>query len=140
MTMVVDFADGFTSNTSPNLIGLGNETYPILNNQSVPVVIDGLIFGGYSSVSGFVEIERSNGSDSFRQIIDFKIRKDDVSETYGIEFGSYSGDDLQQSSVTLPGQVNLTIDDDGQMFYTSGNMDSFEYDGKLKFNLNRINT
>jgi hypothetical protein len=140
MTMIVNFADGFTSSTEPNLIGLGNEVYDILNNQATPVEITGLNFNGYTSVSGICEIERVNNTDSYRQTIDFKMRKDDVSNDWELEFGGFIGDELVVDSLSLQKEITLTIDADGQMFYSSGNMSSLGYAGKLKLNLTRINT
>jgi hypothetical protein len=140
MTMVVDFADGFTSNSSPNLLGLGNEIYLIDNNHSGAVQnFTGLNFNGYTSVFASYEIERFNTIESYRQTGTIIFRYDTVNSLWVMEFGTFIGDDLLKDSVALPQEVVITITSTGQVQYMSGNMNSFGYSGKFKLNLNRIN-
>lgn len=140
MTMIVDFADGFTSASAPNLIGLGNEVYTLLNNQPTPQSLTGLLFTGYTTVFGSYEVERYNGTVKYRQAGYVIFKYDSTALDWTIDQGNYVGDDLIQSAIANPQEITLSIDSSGQISYTSGNMDSFGYSGKLKLNLNRINT
>lgn len=140
MTMVVDFADGFTSGSRPDLIGLGNESYELLNNQAVDVAIDGLNFDGYTTVFASLEIDRFNGTESFRQSMPMVFQYNSNDDTWSFDVGAYKGDNMLKSEIVDPKDIVLTIDAAGQLYYKSGNMDSFGYEGNLKFNLDRINT
>lgn len=139
MTMVVDFADGFTSSANPSLLGLGNEIYDILNNQSVAIEFPGLELSDYTSVFASLEVERYNNTYAYRQTIPVIIRYDDNTGLYNITYGAFDGDDLIQDVLSLPSHITLSIDVDGQIFYTSGNMPELGYVGKLKMNLTRLN-
>jgi hypothetical protein len=139
MTMVVGFADGFTSSSSPELIGLGNEYYPLLNNQSSTQNITGLDLDGYSSAVATFEVERFNNSLSYRQSGTLNFHYDSNTDTWSVTIGAYVGDDILKTVLTNDEDVVLSIDNDGQVGYKTGNMNATGYEGNLKINLNRVN-
>ena len=140
MTMVVDFADGFSSSTAPVLEGLGNETFLIDNNKSTFTNFTGLEFGANSSVFASFEVERKTDSVTYRQTGSVIFRKNTSAGTWDMEFGGFVGDDLVQTSISLAQHIILQITNAGQVQYKSGNMSGTGYSGKFKLNLSRINS
>lgn len=138
MTMTLHFADGFTSNSSPQIDGVGNESFPLLNNQIVPVKIDNLSFMDCSSVDAYLEIERQNGSIVYRQCMNIMFSFDSNTAVWSYDMGGFRADDLLKDAIVDEQDVTLEIDINGDLWYTSGNMDDTGYVGKFKFNLNRI--
>lgn len=134
MARIISFVDGMTSASAPDLTDAGNETYALTNNQSSFTNITSLVLTGYSSVVGFIEIERI-GSATYRQVIQINFTFDGTS--WSIELGSYDGDDLiQASSITETQHILLAMSGD-QVQYKTGNLASHT-SSKLKVNLTRF--
>lgn len=143
MTQEVDFADGYVSSETPNLIGLGNETYPIENNKNTPTDFVGLNFAGYTSAFGTVEVERYNNLTgiSRQTLANFTLHRK-ADDSWSITLGGFDGSDLLMLDpllVDTPEKIAIIMDGD-QMKYVSGAMDDYLYEGEFKLNLNRIYT
>lgn len=117
---VVTFADGFVSTTPPVLEGEVAENYTLLNNQSSPVNISGLIIDIADYKSAFInyEIERI-GTTTYRQVGSFIAV---FNGTWSITFGNYQGNEIINDTLVNPENITLSIDGTtGQVSYTSGN-------------------
>lgn len=135
MTRVVTFPDSFTSSSAPSIAGGSQENYPILNNQA-GTALTGFILDSslYKSAFATLEIER-NGAASFRQIIQLQFVYDGTD--WILTTGNSTGDDLLNPSITSPEMVSLSIDNAGDITYSTGNL-SGHTSSKLKFSIVRI--
>lgn len=134
----VSFADGFTASSPPSVLGITQEIFDLLNNQSEFIDFDGLIFDKdkYQTVKLFCEIERVTNESSFRQAVELNfIYKDTWSFTTGLN----SGDSLLDEQIDSGEMVIFNIDETlGQVSYKSGNLLGTSYVGKLKASIDRI--
>lgn len=133
---VVTFADGFVSTTPPVIEGEVRETYTLLNNQSSPVNISGLIINSAEFKSAFInfEIERI-GVSTYRQVGSFIAA---YNGSWSITFGNYQGDQIINDSLVVPQNITLSIDaSTGQVSYTSGNQTGHT-SSKLKIYITKV--
>lgn len=138
MTLIVDFADGFTSASSPVLAGNSPEEYALLNNQSSFVNITGLSFDSsvYTSVFIDYELQLSTATPSlYRQsgsiILNFN------GSAWSIEPGSYTGNSIIAYSAPVAGEIQLQMSGN-QVQYKSGNMTGGSFLGKFKLIITRV--
>lgn len=133
---VVTFADGFVSTTPPVIEGEVRETYTLLNNQSSPVNISGLIIDSAEFKSAFInfEIERI-GTSTYRQVGSFIAA---YNGSWSLTFGNYQGDQIINDSLVNPENITLSIDGTtGQVSYTSGNQTGHT-SSKLKIYITKV--
>lgn len=120
---VVTFADGFVSTTPPVIEGEVRETYTLLNNQSSPASITGLIVDSNAVKSAFInfEIERI-GTSTYRQVGSFIAV---YNGSWSLSFGNYQGDQIINDTLDNTENITLSINaTSGQISYTSGDLPS----------------
>jgi hypothetical protein len=135
---VVSFADGFTSGSSPNIEGSGQEDFVILNNQSSSLEIFTLDSVDFKSAFVNFELTRKDVSNEFRQAGQFILSYNGSAWTMNV--GNYQGSDLIADSLTSSEKITLTVTTSlgvASVKYTSGNMGS-SYTGELKCSFTRI--
>lgn len=133
---VVTFADGFVSTTPPVLEGEVSESYTLLNNQSSPANISGLIINSADYKSAFVnyEIERI-GTTTYRQVGSFIAV---YNGTWSITFGNFQGNEVIADSLVNPENITISINaSTGQVSYTSGNQ-AGHTSSKLKIYITKV--
>lgn len=134
---LVNFIDGFTSNSTPVVTGGSQENFSIANNASLTTLltIDGAL---YKSAFIDYELERFNTGSTFRQVGTMILSYDGSSWT--LNLGNYQGSDLIQDSLSLPEHITLTVSTlsgVATVSYTSGNMTAV-YDGNIRMYITRI--
>jgi hypothetical protein len=115
---VVTFADGFVSTTPPDVNGLDQENYTLLNDQAV-TNITGLLFDSSEVKSVFFtyELERI-GTTTYRQSGQFIAA---FNGTWSLTFGNYQGDSIIEDTLTQDYGFVISIDSaSGQIKYESG--------------------
>lgn len=138
MSLVLSFADGFSSASAPTLSGGNQESYTILNNQASFVNFTGLDFTGYSSFFADFEIERSETGNEYRQ--SGKLIGTYDGAFWSLNVGELNGDELYQDSAISNG-YEIMLQMNGQILqYKSGNMTAGSYSGTLKLSIARIIT
>jgi hypothetical protein len=140
MSLIVNFADGFTSASAPTITGGSGpqETYVISNNISSPTNITGLVFSSTSFRSFFANfrLTRTDTVTSVEQTGTLIGHYDGSAWT--LTFGNYDGDSIVASSLVAVTDVVFTITSGGQVQYTSGNMVGGTHTGSLKLAITRI--
>lgn len=137
MTRIVNFADGFTSATAPQVAGAVQENYIILNNE-----LTGTLFTLDSSLNktAFVNYEliRKNDLESYTQNGSLIMAFDGTS--WLLTEGNFQGNSMiTQEFTTDPLSLILTLDTvTGALTYSSGNMIGANYIGTFKLNIVRI--
>lgn len=133
MTRIVDFSDGFTSNSPPSS-QIVLEIFDLNNNTSGDLIL----FDESIATSAIIdyEIERSDSLGDFRQVGRFTCYYNGAD--WLIDFGMFSGDSLIQASVTSVEHVVLAISTAGQLSYTTGNMTGAGYTGSIKMGITRF--
>lgn len=137
MSRIVTFADGFTSNTEPLVEGSAQLEYTLLNNQA-SFVDTGLEFDELVNSSAILdcEIERKDGSNTYRQIIN--ITASFNNGQWFLNLGQWSGYELIKDALSLGPDVVLTIGAvSGKVQYMTSNM-SGHVSSKLKVSITRI--
>jgi hypothetical protein len=131
---LVNFADGFTSASEPTVSGGAQETYTLLNNQSL-TNISGLVFDSSSIKSVFVnyEIERI-GATSKKQVGTFQLA---YNSTWEITFGNFQGDEIIEDVLTSDFGITLSVTSLGQIQYSSNNFGS-HVSSKIKLYIVRL--
>lgn len=138
MTLIVDFADGFTSATSPVLAGNSPEEYSLLNNQSSFINVTGLSFDNtiYTSVFIDFELELSDATPIlYRQAGSIVLAYNGSS--WIIEPGSYIGNSILTTSTPIAGEIQLQMSGN-QVQYKSGNMAGGSFSGTFKLIITRV--
>lgn len=139
MSLVVTFADGFTSASAPTIAGSSPEEYSLSNNQASFTDVTGLIINAVDHTTAFFEyeLERSDATPSlYRQSGSFIANYD--GSAWILEFGSYIGDQLIVDAIANPQDVGFQILSSGQMQYRSGNMTGGSHSATLKLSVTRI--
>jgi len=134
----VSFIDGFTSSSPPDVVGITQEFFEILNNKSSYFNFSGLVFNKdqYQTVKMFCEIERSSSIGSWRQAIDLVFI---YNGSWSLTTGLNSGNPLVDDSYVSGELVLFAIDGaSGQVSYKSGNLQGTSYNGNLKASIDRI--
>ena len=149
MTRAVTFPDGITAATPPDVTPGSQESFPILDNQSVYTPLlntdgDQLVLDESDCVSAFIEYElaRSNLTDSFIQMGRINAIKDPTTG-WMIVPGNYIGSDLiQEDDDTIDNdqEIILSIDSTtGEVTYKSGALTGgVDYVGNLILIITRI--
>jgi hypothetical protein len=138
MSLIVSFADGFTSASAPTIAGSSPEEYSILNNQSSFANITGLLFDSAVHTTIFMdyEIELSDATPSLYRQSGSLIASYDGS-AWLLEAGSYVGDSVLTTSAPIAGEIQLQMSG-GQVQYKSGNMAGGSFSGTLKLSITRV--
>lgn len=137
MALTVDFADGFTSASAPDLAGSGQESYVLANNQSSFTNVTGLLFDNTTEKSVFAEYElqRTDSTPSeYRQSGSFIASYD--GSAWSIQFGAFVGDEMIADSLPSAYSVQFQMSG-GQVQYKTGNMGS-GHAGRLAISIVRI--
>lgn len=136
MTMVLQFADGFTSSTAPTLAG-GSlvETFTIANNTTAGAL---LTFDSTEFKTIFAEYELTRADVGGVYIQQGTIIFAYSGTAWAFQAGNYTGVDMIVDTIANAYEIKLTINSStGVVTYDSGNM-STSYSGELKLNLTRI--
>jgi hypothetical protein len=138
MSLVVTFADGFTSASAPTLAGSSPEEYALLNNQSAFTNITGLSFNSANHTTAFIdfEIELSDATPSLYRQSGSMIASYDGS-AWLLEPGAYIGDAVLTTSAPVAGEIQIQVSG-GQVQYKSGNMTGGSFSGTLKLSITRV--
>lgn len=138
MSKIIDFADGFTSATAPNISGDSPEVYSLLNNRSTFTPVSGLIFNSANETSVFMlaEIERKDNTPLvYRQSISLIAAFN--GSIWTLEPGSYIGTSIVADSLANSYNMQLQMNG-GQVEYKTGNMTGGGATTKLKLSVTRI--
>lgn len=138
MTRILQFNDGFTSSSAPDISGATlYEPYTILN-----ATLGGSLFTIDSTehTTAFVqyELSRSDVSNTYYQQGTFILAYDGT--TWAIVPGNYVGVPMLKDtteSIDNPWEIIIDISGSGVLTYDSGNM-GLSYNGVLKLNITRI--
>jgi hypothetical protein len=138
MSLIVSFADGFTSASAPTIAGSSPEEYSLLNNQSSFANITGLLFDSAVHTTVFMdyEIELSDATPSLYRQSGSLIASYDGG-AWLLEAGSYIGDSVLTTSAPVAGEIQLQMSG-GQVQYKSGNMAGGSFSGTLKLSITRV--
>jgi hypothetical protein len=140
MTMLVDFFDGFTSNSEPE-ISSGGSVYSQINDYNVtPSELFNVNIAAYRSVFVMYELERSNNLSKKIQSGVFQAHYD--GSGFVLTYGNYSGNDMFITSTPSNEQVQIVITSVGggvfSFRYISGSMGGTNYNGSLKMLVNKL--
>lgn len=134
MVRIVDFADGFSSATNPDIGSPNLEEYTLTNNQATFANIAGLLFDEAEELSVFMDYELERvGSSTYRQAGSMQAI---YNGSWSLIFGNFSGDELIQDVITNQQEVIFSLSG-GQMQYKTGNQPGHTQ-SKLKLNIVRI--
>ena len=123
MPKIIEFADGFSSASAPDIEGGTQEVISLLNNQTGTAISE-LDFDGFSSVFIDFEVHRFDDVSTFRQVGTAIFRKNPSTLLWSFDLGNYTGDSIIEESISSPEHIVLSIDGSGQVSYDSGNMGS----------------
>lgn len=125
MTRIINFADGFTSASAPDVEGTSLESYDILNNTTGTLFT--VLPAETTSIFASYELSRSTyvQGGSFVAVYD---------SGWTIQQGNYIGDDLIQDTISNPQEIRLYFSGN-DLKYDSGNIGS---NGKLKLSITRV--
>jgi len=133
----VNFADGFVSTSPPDVEGIAQENYNILNNQTNTSLFT-IDSTDYKSVFIDFELTRSDVSDSYLQTGSLVLFYNGTSWQYSTLLTQ--NDDLLAASISLPKEVVLslvTASGVGTLRYSSGNMGA-SYSGKIRMVVSKV--
>jgi hypothetical protein len=137
MTRIVDFADGLTSASPPDISGGSIEEYEIENDQSTFADL-GISMDEAEHVSAFGSIVLTREDDSpsyYTQTVDFKVIWD--GSEWVLEFGSYVGDSVIEETLDSDFGIEFQMSG-GDLQYKSGDMSGGSYVGSAKVSITRI--
>lgn len=133
----VNFADGFVSTSPPDVEGIAQENYNILNNQ-VNATLFTVDASEYKSVFIDFELTRSDVSNSYLQTGSIVLFYNGTSWNYSTLLTQ--NDDILSASLALPKDVVLsmvTASGVGTLRYSSGNMGA-SYLGKIRMVVSKV--
>ena len=133
----VNFADGFVSTSPPDVEGIAQENYNILNNQ-VNATLFTVDASEYKSVFIDFELTRSDVSNSYLQTGSIVLFYNGTSWDYSTLLTQ--NDDILAASLALPKDVVLsmvTASGVGTLRYSSGNMGA-SYLGKIRMVVSKV--
>jgi hypothetical protein len=135
MANIVSFADGFTSASSPTVVGGVQEDYTISNNTTGGAVAT-LSSSSTKAVFADYELRRVTSLGTFQQTGGVIFSYD---TSWSLSFGNYMGDEMFVDTIASTEHVKLMINSStGAITYDSGNMSGTGYVGTLKLNISRM--
>jgi len=134
---IVTFADGFVSTSPPDVEGIGQESYNILNNQTTTTLFS-IDSAQYKSAFIDFELSRSDSLASYAQTGSITLFYD--GSNWIFSFGVTQNDEIISDSLAEDFNVVFSFTNAlgiGTLKYSSGNMGA-SYAGKLKLLITRV--
>jgi hypothetical protein len=139
MARIVTFSDSFVSASEPQIEGVGQENYTIINNASSEVLFT-IDADNYKSAFFSYELIRKDVSNSYIETGKMQLIYDGTNWNFAKNI--FINDELIVSDLVNPEHVVFsmqTTDGVGELIYNSGNMGS-NYEGTFRISIVRIVT